>query len=228
MAEENNCDILYCEKGFFLPTENIISVRFVCKKKLLPYYEQSENYSKYKHIIPKMTTCSMESYQDMNKMNIILEKHNIKYVALAGTILGLNRHGGIIPWDNDIDIGFTENDYKKLFSIKDELEQNGFNCRIISSNHCHFGSIDCFKLKLNGDYYEGGAKTYCSLEEYQTITKQIFGYTYIYAPFCSKNSLTKRYGNYFNEGNVNDNFHFKDKSVSVFNLNYNDLSYQIK
>ena len=69
---------------------------------------------------------SIDSYDDMNKFNIILEKHNIKYVAVAGTILGLNRHGGIIPWDNDIDIGFIDSEWKKLMLIKEELHENGF------------------------------------------------------------------------------------------------------
>ena len=59
--------------------------------------------------------------------------------------------------------------------------------------------------------------------------KQIFGYTYIYAPFCNHQSLKERYGeNYFKIGNVNDNFHFKDNTVEKFNLNHNDLSYQLK
>ena len=31
-----------------------------------------------------------------------------------GTALGCYRHKGIIPWDNDIDVGMTENDIKKL------------------------------------------------------------------------------------------------------------------
>ena len=58
---------------------------------------------------------TMTSYANLDIMNKILEKHNIKYVAVAGTVLGLNRHGGIIPWDNDIDLGFI---YNYIYSYK--------------------------------------------------------------------------------------------------------------
>ena len=235
LANDHNCDILYCEEDYFSPntnteTHNPLLIRIICQKKLLPYYEKSPNYHKYKHIIPKMRNYSIKSYSDMDKMNSILEKHNIKYVAVAGTLLGLNRHGGIIPWDNDIDIGFLPKEWKKLLSIKDKLEKNGlkFHKEGNKNNHCHFGHIDCFKLVLNNNFFEGPAKTYCYKGELKNVKKQIFGYTYIYSPFNSGISLKKRYGNYFNDGNVNDNFHFKDKSVKIFRLNHLDLSYQIK
>ena len=233
MAVENDCDIISCEEGYFshnsnTETENPLLIRMICKKRLIQYYENSENFDKYKHILPIMTAPSLKSYRDMDKMNYILEKYNIKYVAVAGTALGLVRHGGIIPWDNDIDIGFIESEWKKLFGIRRELHANGLHYKWNGENHCHFGEIDCFKLWVNNDYYDGDARTHCTIDEYNNIAKQIFGYTYIYAPFCSKKSLTKRYGNYFNEGNVNDNFHYKDDNVQVFQLNHCDMSYQLK
>jgi len=235
LASNNDCDVLYCEEGYFSPnnnteTVNPLLIRFICEKRKLPYYEKSENYSKYKHIIPKMSYSTAE-YDKMSIWNNILEKNNIKYVAVAGTILGLNRHGGIIPWDNDIDMGFVEKEWEKLLKIKDELEKNGFKYTSPSKEptHCHFGRMDCFKLCKKENFYVGDAKTYCSVDEYNNVVKQIFGYTYIYAPFCNHQSLKKRYGeNYFNIGNVNDNFHFKDDSVKEFILNHNDLSYQLK
>jgi hypothetical protein len=233
LAYDNDCDILYCEEDYFSPNKNTetinpLLIRFVCRKRLLPYYERSENYSKYKHITPKMSYCT-KHYDIMSIMNKILEEHNIKYVAVAGTSLGLNRHGGIIPWDNDIDIGFIDKEWQKLLNIKDTLEINGLKYYSNGKNHCHFGDIDCFKLTLRKNYYEGDAKTYCSIDEYKNVVKQIFGYTYIYAPFCNIKSLERRYGkNYFCEGNVNDNFHFKDNSVKNFNLMHYDLSYQLK
>lgn len=235
LASKNDCDVIYCKEGYFSPnnnteTKNPLLIRFICQKRKLAYYEKSENYSKYKHIIPKMSN-STAHYDKMSKLNKILEKNNIKYVAVAGTLLGLNRHGGIIPWDNDIDIGFVEEEWGKLFKIKDELKKEGFFYINNGENHCHFGPIDCFKLiKNNNDnFYKGCCGVLCSVNEYNNVVKQIFGYTYIYAPFNNHQSLVKRFGeNYFKKGNVNDNFHFKDKTVKNFNLNHNDLSYQLK
>ena len=86
--------------------------------------------------------------------------------------------------------------------------------------YCHFGLIDCFRLTRNQNFYSGPCKTYCSIKEYINMAKQIFGYTYIYAPFCNHESLLKHYGeSYFHSGDVNDNFHFKDKTVKTFSLN---------
>ena len=233
LVKNNDLEILDLSEDYFSPninteTENPLLVRVVLKKKIIPYYEKSTNYNLYTHIVSKMNSNTHQSYKDMNIMNIILEKHNIKYVAVAGTILGLNRHGGIIPWDNDIDIGFIDTEWDKLLKIKKELEENGLShYENNSNNHCHFGKIDCFRLLLNNNYYTGVAKTYCHVNEYKQISKQIFGYTYIYAPFCSIKSLSFRYGkSYFTTGDVNDNFHYKDKHIPRFNLNPNDYSYQ--
>lgn len=239
LAKENDCEVLYLEEGYFSPsinteTDNPLLIRFICRKKLLPYYEKSKNYDIYKHILPKMKDNTMNSYSNMDIMNKILEKHNIKYVAVAGTVLGLNRHGGIIPWDNDIDLGFIDSEWQKLLSIKDELVSNGliFTPRPEHNNKViHFGVIDCLHLELNTNInsYCGIAGTFCSVDEYENTVKQIFGYSYVMAPVTSVKSLSYRYGkNYFNAGNVNDNYHFKDVSVSVFTLEPNDLSYQLK
>lgn len=233
LCQNKDVEILECNEGYFSPlisteTENPLLIRFIIKKKIIPHYQQSVNYKLYKHIVPVMRDDTLLSYKHMDLMNAFLEKHSIKYVAVAGTIIGLNRHGGIIPWDNDIDIGFIASEWEKLLTIKDELESIGLKYTHKGGNHCHFGNIDCFLLYSNGDYYEGPAKTFCHKEEYENVYKQIFGYTYIYAPWCSVKSLSHRYGeNYFKTGDVNDNFHFKDSAIERFSLQPNDLSYQV-
>ena len=49
------------------------------------------------------------------------EKYNLRYYIIAGTMLGAVRHGGFIPWDDDIDVGMPRSDYEKLKEISKSL-----------------------------------------------------------------------------------------------------------
>ena len=47
-------------------------------------------------------------------------KHNINVQVFAGTLLGVVRHKGMIPWDDDIDVAMTRDDFNKLCTIAHE------------------------------------------------------------------------------------------------------------
>ena len=70
--------------------------------------------------------------------------NNIRYFIGYGTLLGAIRHGGYIPWDDDIDIGMPRPDYD--FFIKN-FNGNCDNLRVIAP-------------ELNWDFFEPYANVY--------------------------------------------------------------------
>ena len=51
----------------------------------------------------------------------ILKSHDIEMVAVFGTLLGVLRHKGLIPWDDDMDFAIRRDQKELLFSLKEEL-----------------------------------------------------------------------------------------------------------
>ena len=57
----------------------------------------------------------------------ICRKYNLRWFADSGTLLGAVRHGGFIPWDDDVDVVMFRPDYMKFQSvIEDELKDHPY------------------------------------------------------------------------------------------------------
>lgn len=63
--------------------------------------------------------------QVLDVIETICRKHDITYFADWGTILGTVRHGGYVPWDDDMDICMKREDYTRFKeAAKTELPKN--------------------------------------------------------------------------------------------------------
>lgn len=53
----------------------------------------------------------------LEEIDKVCRKHNIRWFADCGTLLGAVRHGGYIPWDDDMDICMLRPDYIKFNQV---------------------------------------------------------------------------------------------------------------
>lgn len=55
----------------------------------------------------------------------ICKNLNLKYFLVAGSALGAVRHGGFIPWDDDLDVGMYREDYDRFMESAPSLLPTG-------------------------------------------------------------------------------------------------------
>ena len=58
-----------------------------------------------------------EGIEVLNVIDEICSKHHITWYADNGTLLGAVRHGGYIPWDDDVDICMMRDDFMRFREI---------------------------------------------------------------------------------------------------------------
>lgn len=122
-------------------------------------------------ILAQMQSKQLELLHELDR---VCKKNNLKYCLSSGTCLGAVRHGGFIPWDDDIDVYMSWSDAEKLVKCQMDFQQQYFiqNYRTDS----HFPS---------SHYRLCDSSTSCFLEDTKNldINHGIFIDIYIYYPY---------------------------------------------
>lgn len=110
----------------------------------------------------KMSLDEMKNAQTemLKYIDMICRENKIDYFLIGGSLIGAIRHNGFIPWDDDIDIGLTKENFDKLY----EVLKNSDN-----------GRYKLFDNSLQEDYYYPFAKlidtnTYLNENQFRSIS----------------------------------------------------------
>ncbi|KXB79675.1 LICD family protein [Varibaculum cambriense] len=143
----------------------------------------------------------------------LCEDHNLVYFIDSGTCLGAVRHGGFIPWDDDIDIGMPLNDYFEFLQIAPKYLPLGYSVHS-SENTENFTALWA-KVYIDGTRFEDNNAV--EANTYQGIFLDVFPYSQLEKdPYRAK--LQKRksafwqkisYIKGFSNPNIPSHIHFR-------------------
>jgi len=126
----------------------------------------------------------------------ILDRHGVRWWLMGGTLLGAARHGGFIPWDDDMDIDIYKPDLEKaLRALRSELPPTMivpeppkkspiYKVRCVNSFFVEYG--DDFASNYNkGVFIDLFPKTACPSFSRRFVRRVARGY-------CKANSILNR------------------------------------
>lgn len=66
-------------------------------------------------------------YQLMKDTHEVFTQAGIRYWIECGTLLGAVRHGGIIPWDSDLDVEIDVHQEQEFLALRDTFKELGYD-----------------------------------------------------------------------------------------------------
>lgn len=80
----------------------------------------------------------------------LCRENNIEYCLMGGSALGAKRHGGFIPWDDDLDIFMTPDNYDKFVKIFNDSNDKKYYLQQWGLTD---GMVTISKVRLNDTTY---------------------------------------------------------------------------
>ena len=148
-------------------------------------------------------------------------KMDLVYYAYSGTLLGVIRHGRIIPWDDDADLCIPSTSMNRLFESIGELPHN-IELKISPRRACHRlsmpsrrGFVDLFETVDRGNIIEYKRSEALSMfpndwayaNEIFPLQISNFGDIELAVPRLADACLTRLYGNWMHTYIVFDEHH---------------------
>ncbi len=95
----------------------------------------------------KIQGLQLKILEVMKFIDEICQKYSITYWIMGGTALGAVRHGGFIPWDDDLDIFMTPENYEKFVSAFESEKSDKF---VLQEWRTTPKYLEYAKVRMNG------------------------------------------------------------------------------
>lgn len=74
----------------------------------------------------KLRRLQLTQLEILEKVDEVCRENHIQYSLYAGTLLGAVRHHGFIPWDDDLDICMTRDNYEQFLEVWKKEKTEGY------------------------------------------------------------------------------------------------------
>lgn len=93
--------------------------------------------------------------ENLKKIIEICESNNLRYFLIGGSLIGVLRHNGFIPWDDDVDIGLPRPDYNKFVKVAKSYLSEKMDIKTMTSDpnyKCYFTRLINNRKKIYWDH----------------------------------------------------------------------------
>lgn len=91
----------------------------------------------------------LKMLEDVDK---VCKKHNLPYVLNGGSVLGVVRHQGFIPWDDDIDLAIMRQDFDQFVKVIQEELSESYVIQCFKLDHNYNVTYPAIKIRKKNTY----------------------------------------------------------------------------